>query len=151
MPLKDYQQSLLDDYAAYLSRTRELSNPDAAFRESTRLHFGHELPYFPLPGGEAIPYVCLRVPTGGGKTLIAGHSIRTVNDNFLAANQSLIIWLVPSDAIREQTLYVLKTPGEILHQAMRDLFGAVSGVFGCVLCVFFKVMHLRVFHDARCT
>lgn len=122
MPLKDYQQSLLDDYAAYLSRTRELSDPDAAFRESTQ--FGQ--PYYPLPGGEAVPYVCLRVPTGGGKTLIAGHAIKTVNDNFLAANQSLILWLVPSDAIREQTLYVLKTPGEILHQAMRDLFGAVN-------------------------
>ena len=122
MPLKDYQQSLLDDYAAYLARTRELSDPDKAFRESTQ--FGQ--PYFPLKGGEAIPYVCLRVPTGGGKTLIAGHSIKTVNDNFLAANQSLILWLVPSDAIREQTLYVLKTPGEILHQAMRDLFGAVN-------------------------
>ncbi len=126
MPLKDYQQSLLDAYAAYLARVRELSDPDRAFRESTRLHFGHELPYYPLPGGESIPYVCLRVPTGGGKTLIAGHSIKTVNDNFLAANQSLILWLVPSDAIREQTLYVLKTPGEILHQAMRDLFGAVN-------------------------
>ena len=40
MPLKDYQQSLLDDYAAYLSRTRELSDPDKAFRESTKKHFG---------------------------------------------------------------------------------------------------------------
>ncbi|MBP9664115.1 MAG: DEAD/DEAH box helicase family protein [Pyrinomonadaceae bacterium] len=58
--------------------------------------------------------------------MIAGHAIKTVNDNFLAANQSLVLWLVPSDAIREQTLYVLKTPGEILHQAMRDLFGAVN-------------------------
>lgn len=122
MPLKDYQQSLLDDYAAYLSLTRELSDPDKAFRESTQ--FGQ--PYYALPGGESIPYVCLRVPTGGGKTLIGGYSIKTVNDNFLAANQSLILWLVPSDAIREQTLYVLKTPGEILHQAMRDLFGAVN-------------------------
>jgi type III restriction enzyme len=129
MPLKDYQQSLLDDYAAYLSRTRELSNPDAAFRESTREHFGHELPYNPISRDDEkkeIPYVCLRVPTGGGKTLIGGHAIKTVNDKFLATNQSLVLWLVPSDAIREQTLYVLKTPDEILHQAMRDLFGAVN-------------------------
>ncbi len=126
MPLKDYQRSLLDDYAAYLSRTRELSDPDKAFRESTRLHFGHELPYYPLPGGETIPYVCIRVPTGGGKTLIGGHSIRRVLDSFLAAEATLVLWLVPSDAIREQTLYVLKTPGELLHQEMRDLFGKVE-------------------------
>lgn len=125
MPLKDYQKTLLDSYAAFLSRTRELSSPEAAFRESTRER-GFELSYYPLPGSESVPYVCLRVPTGGGKTLIAGHSIKTVNDNFLAADQSLILWLVPSDAIRDQTLYVLKTPGEILHQAMRDLFGTVN-------------------------
>lgn len=129
MPLKDYQQSLLDAYAAYLARTRELSDPDKAFRESTREHFGHELPYHSLSEteqGKAIPYVCLRVPTGGGKTLIGGHSIKKVNDSFLATDHSLVLWLVPSDAIREQTLYVLKTPGEILHQEMRDLFGAVN-------------------------
>lgn len=54
MPLKDYQQTLLDDSAAYLKRTRELSDPYQAFRESTLLHFGHELPYFPLPGVESL-------------------------------------------------------------------------------------------------
>ena len=129
MVLKNYQQTLLDAYAAYLSRTRELKNPDAAFRESTREHFGHELPYHSLSEteqGKAIPYVCLRVPTGGGKTLIGGHSIKNVNDSFLATDHLLVLWLVPSDAIREQTLYVLKTPGELLHQEMRDLFGAVN-------------------------
>ncbi len=129
MQLKNYQQSLLDDYAAFLARARELKNPEAAFRESTRNMLGFELPYTPLENteaGRAIPYVCLRVPTGGGKTLLAGHSIKAVNDKFLFASQSLVLWLVPSDAIREQTLYVLKTPGEILHQAMRELFGAVN-------------------------
>ncbi len=129
MQLKNYQQSLLDDYAAFLARARELKNPEAAFRESTRNMLGFELPYTPLENteaGRAIPYVCLRVPTGGGKTLLAGHSIKAVNDRFLFASQSLVLWLVPSDAIREQTLYVLKTPGEILHQAMRELFGAVN-------------------------
>lgn len=129
MVLKNYQQELLDAYTAYLSRTRELSNPDAAFRESTSKHFGRELPYHPLSDseeGRAIPYVCLRVPTGGGKTLIGGHSIKRVNNSFLATEHSLVLWLVPSDAIREQTLYVLKTPGELLHQEMRGLFGAVN-------------------------
>jgi len=58
MPLKDYQQSLLDDYAAYLARTRELSDPDKAFRESTQ--FGQ--PYYPLPGAEAILTAHRRLP-----------------------------------------------------------------------------------------
>lgn len=126
MPLKDYQHSLLEAYSAYLARTRELSDPDAAFRESTLEFFRHELPYHPLPGAESTPYVCLRVPTGGGKTLIGGHSIKHVLDSFLATENALVLWLVPSDAIREQTLYTLKTPGELLHGEMRDLFGKVE-------------------------
>ena len=129
MVLKDYQETLLDDYAAFLARTRELGRPDLAFRESTRASFGYELPYRPLTDSEAgisIPYVCLRVPTGGGKTLIGGHSIKRVNESFLATAHSLVLWLVPSEAIREQTLYLLKTPGEILHDHMRELFGAVN-------------------------
>lgn len=129
MALKEYQQSLLDDYAAFLSNTREAGDPAAAFRLSAREHFGYEIPYRPIDesrDGKLIPYVCLRVPTGGGKTMIAGHSIRCVNDKFLATEHSLVLWLVPSDPIREQTLYELKTPGAVLHDHLRDLFGAVN-------------------------
>lgn len=123
--LKDYQDKLLKAFASYLARTRELRDPAAAFAESTREAFGQALPYHPLPGAAHVPYVCLRVPTGGGKTRIAGQSIKGVNEAFLAAPHSLVLWLVPSDPIREQTLHALKTPGELLHQDMRDLFGAV--------------------------
>lgn len=125
MVLKNYQSELLDSYSEYLSLTREVG-PDRAFREITRRTFGYELPYSPLPGAAEVPYVCLRVPTGGGKTLIGGHGIQRVNESFLATNHSLVLWLVPSEAIRDQTLYVLKTPGEILHDQMRELFGVVN-------------------------
>ncbi|MCY9811869.1 DEAD/DEAH box helicase [Aeromonas caviae] len=123
--LKDYQEALLNAYGSFLARCRELKSPAEAFGESTQAHFGHALPYHPLPGADAVPYVCLRVPTGGGKTRLAGQAIKRVNDAFLATEHSLILWLVPSDPIREQTLRALKTPGELLHQDMRDLFGAV--------------------------
>lgn len=123
--LKQYQEQLLDAFAAFLSRTRELKSPAAAFAESTAAHFGHALPYHALPGADEVPYVCLRVPTGGGKTRIAGQAIKRVNEAFLATEHSLVLWLVPSDPIREQTLRVLKTRGELLQQDMRDLFGAV--------------------------
>lgn len=127
MVLKDYQKTLIDDYSAFLSRTREVGDPATAFRESTKLHFGFEIPYTPLSEeARLIPYVCLRVPTGGGKTMIAGHSIFSANDKFLTTEHSLVLWLVPSDAIREQTLYMLRTPGEILHEHLRGLFGKVN-------------------------
>ena len=125
--LKEYQKTLLEVYSSYLSRCRELKSPAAAFIESTReAPSGFAQPYHALPELDHVPYVCLRVPTGGGKTRIAGQSIKCVNDAFLATEHSLILWLVPSDPIREQTLYALKTKGEMLYQDMRDLFGAVN-------------------------
>lgn len=125
MDLKDYQIRLLDAFENFLSRARELKSPAAAFAESTLAGFGHALPYHPLPGADELPYVCVRVPTGGGKTRIAGQAIARVNRGFLPVEHSLVIWLVPSDPIRSQTLYALKTPGELLHEDMRRLFGMV--------------------------
>lgn len=123
--IKQYQEQLLKAFSEFLSRTRELKDPSAAFAESTFAAFGHALPYLPLPGLEKVPYVCLRVPTGGGKTRLAGLSIKRVNESFLSTEHSLVLWLVPSDPILEQTLFALKTKGELLHQDMRDLFGTV--------------------------
>ena len=125
MGLKDYQIGLLKDFGDFLTRTRELKNPAAAFAESTLAGFGHALAYHPLPGADHLPYVCLRVPTGGGKTRIAGQAIACVNRAFLPAEHLLVIWLVPSDPILQQTLYALKTPGELLHEDMRSLFSMV--------------------------
>ncbi len=125
MELKDYQSRLLEDFEAYLSRARELKNPAQAFAESTLKGFGHALPYHPLPEAAALPYVCLRVPTGGGKTRLAGQAIACVNRAWLTTDASLTLWLVPSEPIRAQTLRVLKTPGELLYEDMRSLFGAV--------------------------
>lgn len=125
MGLKEYQIGLLKDFGDFLTRTRELKNPAVAFAESTLAGFGHALTYHPLPGADHLPYVCLRVPTGGGKTRIAGQAIACVNRAFLPAEHLLVIWLVPSDPIRQQTLYALKTPGELLHVDMRNLFGMV--------------------------
>jgi type III restriction enzyme len=124
--LKDYQRRLLDDYEAFLARTKELGSPAQAFAESTLAAFGHALHYHPLPGAVPVPYVCLRVPTGGGKTRLAGQAIDRVRRSFMPTDFPLIVWLVPTKPIREQTLHALRTPGELLHEDMRSLFGAVN-------------------------
>lgn len=125
--LKNYQQNLLEVYSEFLSRCKELKDPAAAFSESTKMAaLGLAQPYHPLPELAHVPYVCLRVPTGGGKTRIAGQSIKCVNQCFLAVDISLVLWLVPSEPIREQTLHALKEKDELLNQDMRNLFGAVN-------------------------
>ena len=52
--------------------------------------------------GEPLPHVCLKVPTGGGKTLIAAA---TVERYFRPRGNpsGLLLWIVPSRAIYDQT------------------------------------------------
>lgn len=53
-------------------------------------------------GGDPLPHVCLKVPTGGGKTLMAAA---TIEGYFAGATNptGLLLWIVPSKAIYQQT------------------------------------------------
>src|SRR5690606_1569560 len=82
--------------------------------------------FHPLPGfASDMPYFCLRVPTGGGKTFLAASSVALVNTHLLRSEHSVVLWLVPSDAIREQTLKALRQLDHPYHQALREA-GAVT-------------------------
>ena len=54
--------------------------------------------------GNPIPNICLKVPTGGGKTLIGVSSVEKINFDYFKKNTGLILWIVPSTAIYNQTL-----------------------------------------------
>lgn len=51
----------------------------------------------------AIPNVCLKVPTGGGKTLLAASVLERIQTDFFKCQTGVILWVVPSDAIYRQT------------------------------------------------
>ena len=55
-----------------------------------------------------IPNVCLKVPTGGGKTVMACCAIETINRDYFKRETGFVLWVVPSDAIYKQTLKSLK-------------------------------------------
>lgn len=55
----------------------------------------------------AIPNVCLKVPTGGGKTLLAAASVGKVFEGYLRRSTGLVLWVVPNEAIYRQTLKTL--------------------------------------------
>jgi type III restriction enzyme len=57
--------------------------------------------------GRAIPNVCLKVPTGGGKTLLAAASVGKVFEGYLRRSTGLVLWVVPNEAIYRQTLKTL--------------------------------------------
>ena len=57
--------------------------------------------------GRAIPNVCLKVPTGGGKTLLAAAAVGQVLQGWTRRHRGLVLWVVPNEAIYRQTLKAL--------------------------------------------
>lgn len=57
--------------------------------------------------GRAVPNVCLKVPTGGGKTLLAAAGIARIQSAWLNRHTGLVLWVVPNEAIYRQTLAAL--------------------------------------------
>lgn len=51
----------------------------------------------------SVPNVCLRVPTGGGKTLLAAASVERLQVDYFKRQTGFVLWVVPSDAIYKQT------------------------------------------------
>lgn len=141
---KDYQARVLDSLKGFLSEAGKTHDPRSAFEAIVKAQ-GRALQYIPvaIPEQELMPYVCLRVPTGGGKTVLACHAVGLVNREYLHADCSLVLWLVPSNTIREQTAKALRDaqhpyrralelgagPAEILtiEEALRMTPAAVAG------------------------
>ena len=118
---KIYQQQVLDSVDAYFKACHELPSPSIAFTATTERLWGRGLSYNPLSGFPAdMPYFCLRVPTGGGKTWLAAKSVARVNTHLLRCEHSVVLWLVPSKPIREQTIKALKDRGHPYHAALRE-------------------------------
>ena len=53
--------------------------------------------------GRPIPHVCFKVPTGGGKTLLAAAALERLN-----RQRGLTLWITPTRAIYEQTRTALR-------------------------------------------
>ncbi len=105
--LKTYQQQTLEKLEAFLRRAATTKNPTVAYEECIRETYRRESNYNDA-GFPNVPYVCLRLPTGGGKTFLASHSIALACKEYIGKDVALVLWLVPSSAILEQTLKALR-------------------------------------------
>lgn len=124
---KKYQQDpanaggVLDSVEAYLKACHQYRRASLAFTAVTEELWGKGLSYHPLAGfAPDMPYFCLRVPTGGGKTWLAAKSVALVNTHLLRTPHSVVLWLVPSKTIRDQTVRGLKDRHHPLHAALRE-------------------------------
>lgn len=50
-----------------------------------------------------VPNICLKIPTGGGKTLLGTAAVERVNVEYFRKQTGLVLWIVPTDAIYSQT------------------------------------------------
>lgn len=126
LQLKEYQQRALDALGAYLRRAVQMNDADGAFYLTTREVYGQGIPYRPVEELPGLPYVCLRIPTGGGKTLVACHAVGIAAKELLHSDHPLVLWLTPSNAIRDQTYRALSNRSHPYRQALEAAAGPVS-------------------------
>jgi len=115
LELRGYQRRSLEELEAYLRLVGE-HGAKAAFETET------PRPYLPVAQLPELPYVCLRVPTGGGKTLMACHALGIAVREYLHCERAVCLWLVPSNAIRDQTLRALRDREHPYRQAVDARF-----------------------------
>lgn len=124
MELKDYQQRVINNLAGYLAELEANPHLGKAFKAywDEKGVTGMEPYKNNVPG---VPHVCAKVPTAGGKTFIAVNAIKTILDAFTVHHperSKLVIWLVPSLTILEQTVRNLADPDHPYRQRLNQLF-----------------------------
>lgn len=115
MELKGYQERSLEALEEYFRGCIEIGTKKAFVLQTSR-------PYLPVPNLPELPYVCLRVPTGGGKTFMACHALGLAGKKYLQAERTVCLWLVPSNQIREQTLAALRDRKHAYRQVLDSHF-----------------------------
>lgn len=116
MDRKRYQEDTLATLARFADRALAVG-PHQAFAEQVHGEY-----YYRDQGLGRTPYVCLRMPTGAGKTLVAADAIPVIR-GFLNQDYPLTLWLVPSTTILDQTAAALRNPQHPYRERLNAQFG----------------------------
>ncbi len=136
MILKPYQKQIIDDLARYLDILHEQRNTANAFAEFWIKH--PRTPVTPILGDAVEPYknnvpgcphVCIKVPTAGGKTFIAANALSTIFNALSPSRPKVVVWLVPSNSILEQTIRNFSNPYHPYRQQLNTDFANKVDVF----------------------
>jgi type III restriction enzyme len=129
--LKDYQIRVLDSLRDFFRQCSKNGHPEAAFQSVQLKNNTIPVPYLPVHAAglaSGMPYVCLRVPTGGGKTLLACYAAGIAMSELLHAERSVVLWLVPSNTILDQTADALRDSRHPYRRALEMACGVVEVV-----------------------
>jgi type III restriction enzyme len=129
MELKSYQRKVLQDLSAFMVAVDEQNDikkgwkaywaaKDIAVGAGGVPEYHDKIP--------CVPHVCMKVPTGGGKTFMACCAVKPIFTHLPLAKTKMVVWLVPSDSILSQTVQNLSNPQHpYRHQLDRDFGGKV--------------------------
>jgi len=70
-----------------------------------------------------IPNICFKVPTGGGKTLVATCALQRIKQDYFKTNNGFVLWICPSETIYTQTSKYLRNK----EHPYRQMLDRVSG------------------------
>ena len=151
MELKEYQSEAIEAFGRWLealARAERQSRETSAALENAGMQVPEPIRDYPraawdalagaggvAPGagqyvgrtdaaGRPIPHVCLKVPTGGGKTLLAAAALER-----LGRQTGLALWVVPTRAIYEQTRAALRDRRHPYRQILERASGGRVELF----------------------
>ena len=132
MELNNYQKQVMRDLSAYLTCVNHGTNLYSAWREywfakDVAVGLGGVPSY--NNAIERVPHVCMKVPTGGGKTFMACASVRRIFDALPTGKPQVVVWLVPSDSILTQTVRNLSDANHPYRQKLDQDFAGHVGVY----------------------
>lgn len=120
LTLKKYQENALAALKSFFESTLSHTYADAFDLALIKQNRQPEK-YSEIFDGPAS--VCLRIPTGGGKTIMAATAIGLIAPEVCSQEYPVALWLTPSDAIRIQTMGALSDPKHPYRQALAKDFG----------------------------
>ena len=132
MEMKNYQKKVIADlnrFLVILNKNFNISKSYQEFWQEQNIPVGIS----GVPAYQNIipntPHICFKVPTGGGKTFIACNSIKPIFDALPIAKSKVVVWLVPTDSILEQTIKCLQDVNHPYRQRIDTDFGGRVEVY----------------------
>jgi type III restriction enzyme len=124
MQLKKYQERVCREVRTYLQALadEQRDNPRHAAQDAWESATGlRDYRERRTGAGRDLPTFCLKVPTGGGKTLLATQIVGEAYRTILAARNGagLVLWVVPSDQIYRDTLGALRDREHFYRQSLQ--------------------------------
>ena len=142
MELKEYQQNTLKRVKAYLEalavwrgkneKVVAVAGKDASLDVPLKAweEIGGKNYHSRKNGiGESLPNFCLKIPTGGGKTLLAAHTVDLVNRSYRRKQTGLVLWVMPTTQIYRQTIDHLRNRDHSYRQVLDIASGGRTVIY----------------------